>query len=672
MKKFLSISFFLLSFTAFTQLQEQVKDTTFTHTYLDEVIVISNLNTKKINTKKQVKPLSSLDEYLEKSSKITMIKRGNYAWEPTINNMVSDRINVTIDGMQIFGACTDKMDPITSYVDTSNLSEAHISSGQQGSENGQTIGGSINLKLDRSNFSEEYSKIITGLDIGFETNSNAKIFGTEANYSSKKFFLNTDIIYRNAKNYFDGNSKEVQFSQFTKYNFSAIAGYKTSKNGTLLGSIIFDKATNVGYPALPMDVSLAKAFISSISYEHKNITSSIQEIEAKIYANSITHVMDDTKRPNVPIHMDMPGWSNTYGFYIKAKSNIKKHQFLYNFNGYYNKSLAEMTMYPADSNEQLMFMLTWPDVRTLYTGFYAEDLYKINTKTNFKFSTRLGFQKNTIADNFGLNSLHIFYPNLSKHKTRFLPSFSALIKHQKNKINYSFSLGYGERAPSVSEGYGNFLYNSFDNFDYIGNPYLKNEKATETSLNINFKNKKLNLTFENSLFYISDYIIGQINTNYNPMVIGADGVKVYNSLDNVIMYNTSLKTAYKLNHNWSLNGFVGYNFGKEINGENLPLIAPISYSTSLHFTKDTFITSLEIKGAGTQHKFSRIYGEDKTKNYTILNYNAGYTFYLNSNKLIMKTGVENIFNTYYSTYSDWKNIPRMGRNVFVNLSFIIK
>ena len=97
-----------------------------------------------------------------------MIKRGNYAWEPTINNMVSDRINVTIDGMQIFGACTDKMDPITSYVDTSNLSEVHISSGQQGNENGQTIGGSINLKLDRSNFNEEYSKIITGVDIGFE------------------------------------------------------------------------------------------------------------------------------------------------------------------------------------------------------------------------------------------------------------------------------------------------------------------------------------------------------------------------------------------------------------------------------------------------------------------------------------------------------------------------
>ena len=77
---------------------------------LDEVIVISRVG---LNNYKQEKPLSFLDEYLEKSNKITTIKRGNYAWEPSMNNMLTDRLSVTIDGMQIFGACTDKMDPIT-------------------------------------------------------------------------------------------------------------------------------------------------------------------------------------------------------------------------------------------------------------------------------------------------------------------------------------------------------------------------------------------------------------------------------------------------------------------------------------------------------------------------------------------------------------------------------
>ena len=121
---------------------------------LDEIIIISRGD---LSNQKQDKPLSSVDDYLEKSQKITMIKRGNYAWEPAMNNMNSDRLSITIDGMQIFGACTDKMDPITSYVDVSNLSEASIKSGQQGSEYGSTIGGGIDLKLQKSNFEQQLS-----------------------------------------------------------------------------------------------------------------------------------------------------------------------------------------------------------------------------------------------------------------------------------------------------------------------------------------------------------------------------------------------------------------------------------------------------------------------------------------------------------------------------------
>ncbi len=672
MKKILLLILISLVFQSVNAQEKKKKvDTLEIHRVLKEVIIIGKKR-KGIDHKKQIKPLSTLDQFLENSSKITMIKRGNYAWEPTINNMISDRINVTIDGMQIFGACTDKMDPITSYVDVSNLEKIAIFSGQHGNENGPTIGGAIDLKLDKSNFTQADSKLISGFDLGYESNSNTKIIGVEANYSNKKFFLNTDFIQRNAENYVDGNNNEVLFSQYNKYNFSIISGYKLSANEKIGATLIYDKATDVGYPALPMDVSLAKAVIGSVNYEYTNPLHFINNLEAKIYANSITHVMDDTKRPNVPIHMDMPGWSDTYGFYIKAKAKKNKHQFLANFNGYYNKSLAEMTMYPANSNEKLMFMLTWPDVRTFYTGVYLEDNINLNTKTSVQINARIGFQQNRIASKFGLGSLQIFYPNLGTTKNRFLPSISAQIIHKKKLFTYTTSIGYGQRAPSVSEGYGNFLYNSFDNFDYIGNPYLKNEKSLEFNSKITYKKQRISIDLENSFFYISDYIIGQINTNYQPMVIGANGVKVYSSLDKVLQFNTSLSTSYKINKNFTANANISYNYGKEIDGEHLPLIAPFSYKTSLSYKKNVFSAKLEMIGAGNQVNYSKIYGEDKTKRYTIFNLDAGYKFYINNDVLILKTGIENMFNTYYSTYSDWNNIPRMGQNIFVNLSYVLK
>ena len=98
--------------------------------HLEEVILIKSRMPE--DYQKQAKPLASIDGYLEQSQKVDMVKRGAYAWEPMINSMSSERLAVTIDGMRIFSACTDKMDPITSYVDVSNLRKATVSSGQEG------------------------------------------------------------------------------------------------------------------------------------------------------------------------------------------------------------------------------------------------------------------------------------------------------------------------------------------------------------------------------------------------------------------------------------------------------------------------------------------------------------------------------------------------------------
>ena len=104
-----------------------------------------------------------------------------------------------------------------------------------------------------------------------------------------------------------------------------------------MASVIYDRANDVGYPALPMDVSLARAVIGSLSYEHKELSDDIALWETKLYANSIKHVMDDTNRPDVIIHMDMPGWSDTYGFYSRADILKNKHHITLNLNGFYNK-----------------------------------------------------------------------------------------------------------------------------------------------------------------------------------------------------------------------------------------------------------------------------------------------------------------------------------------------
>lgn len=655
-----------LLFCGFTFAQEDDRAISKDTTKLEEIVLVSR---RKLSNYRQEKTLSSLDGYLEKSNKITMIKRGNYAWEPAMNNMNSERLNVTIDGMQIFGACTDKMDPITSYVDVSNLQKVSIGSGQSGSENGHTIGGGIDLQLTQPKF--QHSGLKTSVDLGYETNGNYKTGGLDLEYSGDRFYLHADGIFRKSDNYDAGNTTEVLYSQFQKYNMSFRGGYKLNDHHTLEGTVIYDKATDVGYPALTMDVSLAEALITSITHSYENPSAFIESWESKLYYNTITHVMDDSKRPDVPIRMDMPGWSDTYGFYSKVLKTMDKHDLEVNLNGFYNRSLAEMTMYPNNPNQAAMFMYTWPDIKTLYSGVYAKDTYAFSESASLSTSLRLGIHQNEIAKDTGLESLQIFYPEIEASKNRMLTSLNTNYQFKKEVYDLSFGVGYGERAPSVSEGYGFFLFNSFDNYDYIGNPTLKNEKALEANFKANYHEHGFHLGFETSYFYIMDYIVGHIDENLSPMTIGADGVRVYGALSNAKIFNAYVNSSYKISNAFSINGTVGYNYGQGSHGENLPLIKPFSYVAEVNYSTLGFNAALQLEGNGNQERYSSFYGEDETPSYAILNLNLGNELNLNTNKMILKYGIENIFDRKYSTYADWNNIPRQGRNFYINMSYII-
>jgi iron complex outermembrane receptor protein len=653
----------LLLFSSFFSYAQEVKDSLVPKD-LKEVIVIGK---KAQIHEKLTKSLATIDEFLDKGSKVDLVKRGAYAWEPIINSMATERTLITIDGMRIFGACTDKMDPITSYIEVSNLSEATVNSGQQGSCFGSTIGGAIDLKRSQSKFGKPNWNF--ALNTGFETNNRQKIIGSSANYADSTYYFDTDVMFREADNYVAGNEKEIVYSQFRKLNFSGTSGFKFSQNKLLEASVIYDKATDVGYPALPMDVSLAEALITSVKYVVLPKNPLLKDWETKLYFNTITHRMDDTTRPSVPIHMDMPGWSKTFGMYSKISGIKNNHHFLANLNSFYNQSVAEMTMYPEDPNENSMFMYTWPDVRTFYTGLFMVDDWVFNCHSGLKLSVSAGSHTNDVASDFGLQSLQIFYPEMDAQKTRFLKSIAANYNYNKNGWDYGFGAGYGERAPSVSEGYGFYLFNSSDRFDYVGNPNLKNEKSLESNVFIGYKKEKISTKITASYFHISNYIIGTPDETLVPMTIGANGVKLYTALDYANIFNVDFNSEWTLTKQLKWNVNLLYSLGKDSNNNNLPLINPLSYRTALTFTQTSFNATLEGVGNAAQIRFGSVYGETKTATFALLNANFGYKFVFSGSRLYTKIGVENILDAYYTTYSDWNKIPRMGRNIFINLNY---
>ena len=638
---------------------------------LDEVVIVSEAGRgRKRSVKGQV---ASIDEHLSELRHVNLVRRGSYAWEPVVNNMQMERLSTTIDGMKIFYACTDKMDPVTSYVESGNLQSISLNSGLDGNPQATgNIGGSLDLKLRKAGFDND--PFHASASAGHEWNGHVQVYGADAALSSHRTYLNAGAFYRHADNYKVGGGDELQFSQFQKVNVFTNAGFRLAEKDMLEATFIFDRATEVGYPALNMDVAKAEGLITSLSYKHLFRKASW---ETKVYYNHITHVMDDTTRPDVAIHMDMPGDSWTAGIYSLLTTSLKQHDVALNYDLYYNRLFADMTMYPGGAAP--MYMVTWPDVGTLNTGLALTDNVRIARNQSLRLSAKLAWQQQRLHNEEGYHALKVFFPGMTDAYHQTTGRIAAAYQWSMVNGQWSIGAGWGSRAPTVTEAYGYYLNNTFDQYDYIGNPSLKNESAVEVNGSCQWSmfNGQCSIGLDANTFFFSNYIIGQFETRLSPMTIGAEGVKVYGNISHATIANASLTANWQLTEQLRWNGKVSYSSGRDADGDALPLISPISWQTELQYHYKRLQAQATIKGNTRQSNYGEKYGEMPASEWAIVNLSANYQWSLQRHtlkerivnyQLALRAGVENLFDKRYATYADWNHIPQKGRNIYMNLT----
>ena len=650
-------------------------DTTTTDSQqkLDEVVITSNAKGGRRSAKGRA---ATIDEHLSELSSVNLIRRGSYAWEPVVNNMQTERVSTTIDGMKIFYACTDKMDPVTSYVESSNLKSILLNSGLNGNpQSTGGIGGSLDLKLNKAGFHASAPLYSIGATAGFETNGNVQAYSVTGSASARAFYTNGGFSYRHAGCYKEGGGRKVDFSQFQKINIFDNFGIRLARYDVLEGTVIYDRATDVGYPARNMDVSLAEAIITSLAYRHTYTGEHLRTWENKVYYNHIKHVMDDTHRPDVEIHMDMPGRSKTAGLYSLLTGQSERHQWQANIDLYYNRLFADMTMYPGGAAP--MYMVTWADVGTLNTGVAFGDEVRLNAtgarvRHSLNGSVKLSQQWQKINDKEGLNALSVFFPGMNDNYQQTTGRIALNYAINAKDYEVVIGAGWGSRAPTVTEAYGYYLNNTFDQYDYIGNPRLKNESATELSAKLRWMpSGRFNLSFDANAFLFSNYIIGQFEPRLSAMTVAAEGVKVYGNLSSASVLNASLTSQWHPLRALTAETTLSIARGTDNVGDPLPLIAPFSYSLRLLYTNSLFLLRGVLRGHARQTNYGAKYGETQTPAWTVVDITAESDLKWLTGKSIdstLRLGVENLFDHRYTTYSDWCGIPQKGRNFFISLT----
>ncbi len=589
-----------------------------------------------------------------------LIRRGAYGQEPVIRGLSAGQLILSIDGMRMFGACTDKMDPVSIYIEPQNLQQVSVTPGTFGSAFGTTVGGTVNLQLAQPDFTDAF-QLRTGMSY-FSASQGLATYAV-ANAHRNSSALRFSSVYRKHQNYRAGRGSKVSFSQYEKLNMMLSGIQLLRPADTLRADVLADFGWNIGFPALPMDVGYASNATTGITYSRARERTWFPYLRVKVYASRIYHRMDDTQRPDVVMRMDMPGTSTTLGWFAEGDlRKLKNHRFTFRADGYANFALAEMTMYPE--NETPMYMQTWPHMWRIVSGIFFSDSYRLNQRTQLTTNFRLDWAGTTISEGFGINQLRVFYPDLNNVRMQVPFSVNMMMERYLNRdLQLVVQAGYGQRIPSLSEHAGFYLFNRMDGYDYVGNPYLKTEKCLSGNLSLNYLGSFVEAQLTAYHQYFTDYIFAQTDPTLSPMTPRANGVRVYGNIPGAYFSGFETRLNWDLLRTVHLLGQVKYVYARTTDHRPLPLIPPLTHQVSVRYSLRSFSVQTDVEQNMRQKRINPEFGEDETPAFTLLHVRLSYE----RKKWLLQGGVENLLDEKYHTHLDWGNIPRPGRNAYVTV-----
>lgn len=608
---------------------------------------------------------ATTEDILSRLPEMNMIRRGSYGMEPVLRSYSSGQTSLLIDGMRMHGACTDKMDPVSIYIEPQNLQSIQVQT-THGFHSGSVVGGSVNLKFATPTFNE--TSLFSGtVSSGYQSAANAVYHTGTFNYGTKRLALRTTVSYRNAQDYRSGGGVVIPFSKYQKINYGLSVKYALRNSWIAKTDILFDDGWNIGYPALPMDVGYAGARIVSLSMQNETGNNHFKQTEIKLYANSVRHYMDDSQRKNISIHMDMPGESNTYGAYIDSRLQFRNNTKI-NLKADITSTdlIASMTMY--QSGQPPMFMLTWPDNRTMQSGIGATFIKQLDSTSGLVISTRADLFIKSLITQSAKDQLSVLNQPVS-NVSRLLKNLSVQYnKTAGKKTKTTISVSYSERMPVSSELYGFYLFNANDGFDYIGNTNLVPENAINAEAGIVHKQTFFQLSLTGYATVIHQYITGVYQPTLSSMTIGANGVKSYQQIPRVFIAGVEAMIIAKPSSSLDLVSTSKFSYGKDYQNNPLPMIAPLKNTTSLRKIINKWAIQAETEWAFTQNRINPYSRETATQSYGIFNLRLMYDTPLLNNQLRVDTGIDNLLDNDYKEHLDWGRINRPGRNLYMQIT----
>jgi iron complex outermembrane receptor protein len=620
-------------------------------------------------------------EALSKVDGVWKIRRGGIANDVVLRGFQRDNLNVLVDGIRIFGACPNRMDPPAFHVDFAEIQEVDVAKGAFDMRNQGSLGGVVNIVSKSPAGGFRVTPTFAAGSFGF---FNPSVAGS---YLNDRFYASAGHSYRRSKPYRDGAGK--RFTEYANYRAGSMDadafgvntawsrfGFAPRPNHRAEFAYTRQGGDEVLYPYLLMDAVYDNADRASVSYTIAGLQP-VKALRVHAYYTRVKHWMTDERRASsvgAPRSYGMATFAATKALGAKVESEFEN--LVLGFETYDRNwnALNTMRMAGAYTDQHSI-----PNVGVRTAGAYAQYTRTFAERLTLTGGARLDVAAARARASVLVADLFWAYKgtrSVSATDTNPSASFQAGYRLPRG-IELFAGVGRTARVPDPQERY--FALKRMGT-DWVGNPGLRPVRNTEADLGIAFRSRRVYV--RPTLFYsrLTDYIAvhDAPRLNMAPGIMNT-AARSYENV-NAHMYGGELTYNVGLTRQLLLFGGASYTRGtKDIVpalrtlDSNMPEIPPLKTRAAVRYGTRLFFAEVEGIVSAAQDRVDAGLKESRTAGYGVMNAKTG----VHTKRINVAVGVDNLLDRYYyEAYSYQRDpyrlgikVPEPGRSLYVSAAY---
>jgi len=661
---------------------------------MQQIDVTADADTEVIKDihKEDIKSADLAEALFKQSPSISVVRRSGIANDIIVRGQKKDNISFTIDGMKLYGACPNRMDPPVSHVLTNNIDYIAIDEGPYNVEDfgvlsadvqvhtikpTKEIHGDINLGAGSWGYQKAAATVSGGTDsVRFLLSGSTETSGQYKDGDGRDFIgqIQREIDAGKVMPSVQYQDKYKGMDAYQKNTLMAKLFWSIMDNQELRLSYTANRSDDVLYPSSKMDALYDDSDIYNVEYMLKNLGKYSKELYLQFYRTEVEHPMSTKYRvmgaKNYMTHtlttqVDGAKLKNTFevsGHTLTAGIDYSKR----NWNGWYTKNDKPLDMV---SGGKMPYYSIY-DVDTENTGLFLKDTFTFD-----KLVVDMGLR-------YDMTDIDSAYASQQSNSYNELNGYIKGTYHTDSTLKFYGGFGKSSRVPDAKELY---WFGSMGN--EIGTPDLKNTINYEFDLGME-KQFESSIVKVKAFYSMLDNFIAYNASN----TITKMGKKMaYHAYENVdaTIYGFELSGTYFASDSLYLDYGLAYQRGekdhplKGQHGTNMPEIPPLKFNGAVNYDWDeTLSLRAELIASDKWKDYDAENGEQPIDGYAVVNLRATKTFAKNFEVTL---GVDNLFDTTYAvsnTYKDLILLPTVtandsimlmnepGRYVYANIRYV--